>query len=172
MNVEYSLGFKEQAIEKALNRGKQVTVREVAKNLGIGCSTLMRWIQESKAGRLSGPQRGTEKGVKRPLDWCPSEKLKAVIESGTMTDKSLGSYCREQGLFPHQLAQWKQELLAMPSKLKDDDQAEKAENRRLKEENKRLKRELNRKEKALAEAAALLVLKKKADALWGLEEDD
>lgn len=172
MNVQYSLGFKEQAIEKTLNRGKHVTVREVSKNLGIGCSTLMRWIQESKAGQLSGPKEGTEKGVKRPLDWCQSERLKAVIESGSLTDKALGSYCRQAGLFPHQLAQWKQELLAMPSKIKNGDQAEKTENRRLKEENKQLKRELRRKEKALAEAAALLILKKKADALWGLEEDD
>jgi len=172
MNVQYSLGFKEQAVEKALNRGKHVTVREVAKNLGIGCSTLMRWIQESKAGQLSGPQRGTEKGLKRPQDWCHAEKLKAVLESGSMTEEALGSYCRQQGLFPHQLTQWKQELLAMPSKIKGDDQTEKAENRRLKEENKQLKRELNRKEKALAETAALLVLKKKADALWGSEEDN
>ena len=35
-----------------------------------------------------------------------------------------------------------------------------------------LERELNRKEKALAEAAALLVLKKKAQAIWGDEDDD
>jgi len=172
MNVEYSLGFKEQAIEKALNRGKQVTVREVAKSLGIGCSTLMRWIQESKAGQLRGPQAGTESGSKRPRDWHENEKLKAVIESGSLTKKALGSYCRQEGLFPHQLEQWKQELLAMPSQPKNTDQSEKAETRRLKEENKQLKRELKRKEKALAETAALLVLKKKAEALWGSEEDD
>ncbi len=39
-------------------------------------------------------------------------------------------------------------------------------------ENKRLKKELIRKEKALAEMAALLVLKKKADEIWGDKEDD
>ena len=33
-----------------------------------------------------------------------------------------------------------------------------------------LERELRRKEKALAEAAALLVLRKKADAIWGTDE--
>ena len=41
--------------------------------------------------------------------------------------------------------------------------------RTLKDENKRLERELNRKEKALAEAAALLVLQKKFQALLGGE---
>ncbi len=34
-----------------------------------------------------------------------------------------------------------------------------------------LERELRRKEKALAETAALLVLKKKAAAIWGDEDD-
>ena len=38
--------------------------------------------------------------------------------------------------------------------------------RALKDENAQLKRELGRKEKALAEAAALLVLQKKFRALW------
>jgi hypothetical protein len=35
-----------------------------------------------------------------------------------------------------------------------------------------LERELKRKDKALAEAVALLVLSKKARALWGEEDDD
>ena len=47
-------------------------------------------------------------------------------------------------------------------------------NRELKDsekERKKLERELQRKEKALAEAAALLVLSKKANAIWGDPED-
>jgi hypothetical protein len=35
-----------------------------------------------------------------------------------------------------------------------------------------LEKELQRKEKALAEAAALLILRKKAQAIWGDKEDD
>jgi hypothetical protein len=45
-----------------------------------------------------------------------------------------------------------------------------AQRRELKAENKQLARELKRKDKALAEAAALLVLQKKYQALW--EEKD
>jgi hypothetical protein len=37
---------------------------------------------------------------------------------------------------------------------------------------KQLEKELQRKEKALAEAAALLVLRKKVQAIWGEQEDD
>lgn len=42
------------------------------------------------------------------------------------------------------------------------------ESRRVRE----LERELRRKDKALAEAAALLVLQKKVQALWGDGDDD
>jgi hypothetical protein len=35
-----------------------------------------------------------------------------------------------------------------------------------------LEKELQRKEKALAEAAALLILRKKVQAIWGDKEDD
>ena len=44
--------------------------------------------------------------------------------------------------------------------------------KRLLKENKQLKKELAKKEKALAEMAALYTLKKKAEELWGEEEDD
>ena len=36
----------------------------------------------------------------------------------------------------------------------------------------KLEKELARKEKALAEAAALLVLRKKANAIWGTDNED
>jgi hypothetical protein len=51
-------------------------------------------------------------------------------------------------------------------------QKDKSEIRALKAENKRLQQELNRKDKALAETTALLVLKKKAQALFGSDEDN
>jgi transposase len=40
------------------------------------------------------------------------------------------------------------------------------------QKNRKLEKELKRKEKALAEAAALLVLQKKARAIWGDAEED
>ena len=43
--------------------------------------------------------------------------------------------------------------------------------RQLSQQNQKLKRELTRKDKALAETAALLVLQKKVNAIWGRDED-
>ena len=48
---------------------------------------------------------------------------------------------------------------------------DKEEIKKLKSENRQLRKELYRKEKALAETAALLTLKKKAAAIWGEEEE-
>jgi len=42
----------------------------------------------------------------------------------------------------------------------------------MKAKNKKLESELRRKDKALAEASALLILKKKANLIWGESEDD
>jgi hypothetical protein len=47
---------------------------------------------------------------------------------------------------------------------------ESQELRQLRQANQQLQRDLNRKDKALAEAAALLVLQKKYQALWAAEE--
>ena len=47
-----------------------------------------------------------------------------------------------------------------------------SELRALRIENKQLKKEVTRKNSALAEATALLILKKKADLIWGEPEDE
>jgi transposase-like protein len=89
--------------------------------------------------------------------------LQALHESHGLTDEALNAWCRQRGLFAHQLAQWKSDFctLASPRSGSDDKQTL----RILKAENQRLERELNRKDKALAEAAALLILQKKVRAL-------
>ena len=58
-------------------------------------------------------------------------------------------------------------LPPQPSQARREREADKAAQQRIKQ----LERELRRKEAALAETAALLVLRKKAEALWGKEED-
>lgn len=79
-------------------------------------------------------------------------------------------WCRKRGVFPHHLEQWEKYILSLSppnsSSVKSKSFAW------LKKENTALKKELNRKDKALAETAALLVLRKKADSIWGDLRDD
>ena len=87
-----------------------------------------------------------------------------------MNEAELSTYCRRKGLFPEQIKDWKQLCLNANKPLQT--RANQAKLRRQAQENKQLKAELRRKDKALAETAALLVLKKKARQIWGDPEDE
>jgi len=101
---------------------------------------------------------------RRPQDWPPEDKLKALRETEDLADSELGEYLRRQGLHDSDLLQWRQQAEAALGGRKQRN----ADSKRIRG----LERELRRKEKALAEAAALLVLAKKARALWEDEDDD
>lgn len=164
---KHSVSFKVKAVEQALRRSAEETLAQCAGRHGIGYSTLTNWMAQARQGKLTVTDTVVQE--KRPRDWSAAEKLQAVIESAALTEEDLGRYCRQNGLFASQLTQWKQDMMRNPS---EQAPALKAENRALKEELKQVKRELARKEKALAEAAALLILKKKAQAMFGSDADD
>lgn len=176
MRATFNQSFKIQAVEKAFNREEGVSLRAVARSLGIGNSTLNNWISKSRkqmSGGFSKADNSNVNGVaseRRPQDWSIEEKLDLVIRCGSMSEVEINQLCREQGLYGHHIKQWKEELGSGCMMSKQTPGA--AENRQLKVENKALKKELRRKEKALAEAAALLILQKKANHLWGYDEDD
>ena len=164
---KHTVSFKAKAVEQALHRLAPETLAQCAMRIGIGYSTLTRWMTQAKQGELT--PAGAVAPEKRPRDWSAAEKLQAVIESAVLNEEDQGRYCRQHGMFVPQLTQWKQEMMRSPS---EQTPVLKAENRALKEELKQVKRELARKEKALAEAAALLILKKKVQAIFGSDADD
>ncbi len=158
----YSEGFKEQALSKVFSRGER-TVQAVADELNISVFTLKNWMKKP----LPDTENKAARKAKRPQDWSPEERLMALQESHGLSGDSLNAWCREHGLFAHQLAEWKADFCSQAKRPERREEA--AELRALKTENQRLERELKRKEKALAEAAALLVLQKKYRALLGEE---
>jgi len=162
MNATYSEGFKEQALLKVFSRGTR-TIQSVADELNISGFTLKNWMKKA----LPDDKNPVPQQAKRPQDWLPDERLVALHESHGLTGEALNAWCREKGLFAHQLAQWQADFCNQARPVGSREEAR--ELRVLKAENQRLERELNRKEKALAEAAALWVLQKKYQALWGGE---
>ena len=153
---KYSEVFIEQAVAKLLSRGKR-TVREVALELNVSYYTAKNWME-----RKSPSKAGTSPGKdKRPQDWNAQEQLLALQETHAFSGEALQAWCRERGLFVHHLTSWKAAFCAATKTGSGT-----RELRSLKDENHQLKRELLRKEKALAEAAALLILQKKFRALW------
>lgn len=160
----YSPALKEKLLAKAFSSNPPSIV-ELAKEVGVSYSTAYSWVyMKRKQPSIVGgsPQR--------PKDWSDEAKFKAVVDTVKMTDAEKGLYCRKHGLHIHHLEEWRVQLLAGLSS--NESKGQKAEYRQLTAENKALKKELKRKEKALAEASALLILKKKADLIWGLDEED
>ena len=172
MRPRFTQSFKIQAVEKALNRQPGTGLKDVALSLGVGYSTLEKWIVKVTNHELDNrtPINLMENQEKRPQDWSSSDRLQAIIESSALSGEELSAYCRKKGIYTHHLEQWKQQFLK--AELSESVKAEKTEIKFLKDENKQLKKELHRKEKALAEAAALLILKKKVNYLLGNDEDD
>ncbi len=166
MRVKYSQSFKTQAVEKALNRPDGTGIKTIAESLDVGYSTLERWIVQARNQSFVSETRPISNArQKRPHDWDREERLNLIIACDGLDASSISSLCRKKGLFPHHINQWKRDLV---SKQTPNHQSE---TKALRQENKALKKELNRKNKALAETAALLVLQKKVNALWGDGED-
>lgn len=107
--------------------------------------------------------------AKRPEDWSPEEKLKAVIDAASFTDDQLGAFLRSKGVHETHLQQWRLQMLNSLGGVIADKKPKRSssDTQRIRS----LENELKRKEKALAETAALLVLKKKALEIWGDEDD-
>ena len=160
MKASYSEAFIEQALIKMYTRGTR-TIQSVAEELNLNYHTVRTWMKRKAANRPPV----TEIKEKRPQDWSAEERLVALQETHSLSSDALQAWCRERGLFTHHLTSWKTAfctvLTASPVP---------REWRTWKDENAKLKRDLIRKEKALAEAAALLILQKKFQALW--EDED
>jgi len=107
---------------------------------------------------------------RNPEKWSPEDKFAVVLETAAMNEAELSEYCRKKGLFAEQIADWKENCLQGNATAADQSKAVQKQIRLAHKENKQLKRELRRKEKALAETAALLVLRKKMHAIWGEDE--
>lgn len=164
--AEYSPRFKEKLLAKVFSPNAPPIV-ELARKANIPYPTLYAWVYKSRQMKKVKPNEISPIG---PKDKTAEAKLQAVIDTLHMTKEERGAYCRKRGLYSHHLDEWKTQMLRGLNPI--DPKGNKGEYRQITAENKALKKELNRKEKALAETSALLVLKKKANLIWGDGEDD
>ena len=172
MKARYTESFKRQAVEKALSRADGTTLAAITDSLGIGHSTLHKWIVKFRDQQLGSNSEHDNAGIdgvrkeKRPQDWSQEQRLEMVIACASLDDAATNQLCRERGLYAHHVAQWKQDFIGGVTA------NERSDAKNLKGEVRELKKELNRKDRALAETAALLVLQKKVSTIWGNDEDN
>jgi transposase-like protein len=143
----------------------------LSSEVGIAQGTLSRWLKQ--AATLPSTMSPPDDDTKRPQDWSPEEKVALVLEAAAVPSAELGAFLRRKGVHEAQLAEWRTQVTqgavaAMRPPTRAQREAAAVEAKKIRQ----LEREILRKDKALAETAALLVLQKKVQAIWGDEDDD
>lgn len=154
---QYSKEFKDSIVTKIVNRG-DLSIAEVCTREGVKESSVYGWMKRDTLAVM--------KTKPKSKSWSAREKLQAVSETLSATDVETGVYLRKEGLHSQQIEEWRGQVLASLEPVSKRSAAKDVRDDRIKE----LEREILRKDKALAEASALLILQKKVSLIWGNED--
>lgn len=168
----YSDSFKKKMVQRLLMPNAP-SASALSREVGVPQPTLSMWKRSfgtvSSVSNKNTP--GSASRPRRPEDWSAQDRLRVVNEASRLSEVELGEFLRREGLHEETLHTWRKaaedaalEALQPTGPVR----ARGGDRKRIKQ----LERELARKDKALAEAAALLILKKKAQAIWGDVDDD
>jgi transposase len=149
----YSMAFKQRMVQR-LTGVNATSATKLAREIGVSQQNLSRWLGEARS--LPGVAADKPKQKARTVE----QKARAVAEAASLDGAALTAYLEREGITNGEIERWR---LA----LDDREVASGAMTKRIRN----LERELARKEKALAEAATLLILKKKVDAIFAEAED-
>lgn len=162
----YSDKFKDRVVGRMLEPGAP-SIGLLAKEVGVNAGTLYRWRSASLAAVSTDEVPPEAPPPKRRSELTAFDKMRLLVETADLEGEARGAFLRRHGLHEADLDEWRRALdIAL------DPAAAKKHNAEDKKKVARLEKELRRKDKALAEAAALLVLQKKVQALLGDADDD
>ena len=164
--MNYSPEFKEAMLRRMLPPNNE-SITKIAKEEGLSEQTLRNWRDKARKEGYAAP--GTDAS---PDDWSTQDKFFIVVETASLNESELAEYARKKGLYVEQIKAWKDACMNANGGIAKEAARLNRELKDSQKERKKLEKELLRKEKALAEAAALLVLSKKANAIWGDPEDE
>ena len=161
MAQQYSSAFKSRMLRRLIGPSA-VSANALAREVGVGQTMLSRWLRES---RSIEPMSSSQKKTR----WTGAEKLRVLLEARGLSETDLGALLRREGLHESDLTAWQAaaEAALSPSRRTAPSPESQRDQRRIHA----LERELRRKDAALAETAALLVLKKKLQEIWGDADD-
>lgn len=166
----YSEAFRGRMIQR-LSGASAMSASSLSKEVGVSQATLSKWLRDAStmaAVSKKKSKKSSSSGPRRPSDWPAEDKLRVVLEASSLTGTELGAYLRREGLHEDDLVRFREAALSGLTEAKKPRSGPTEADKRIKT----LERELRRKEAALAETAALLVLRKKLNALWGEEGED
>ena len=153
---KYSEDFKKEMVKKLLPPMNK-TNKELSLEIGVSAETIRNWRLRYINDKLDATSQ-------KSINMSNAEKYRLVLEAKSLSEEDYGKWLRAKGFYSSQIKLWEEELENI---MKDDLKKLKADNSKLKDENKKLKKDLEKKDKALSEVSALLILKKKANLIWG-----
>ncbi len=164
--MAYSTVLKQSIMAKMMPPSHQ-SLGQIQKETGIPEGTLKKWRSETRKKGFAAPA-----GEQQSERWSTQDKYLIVVETATLSEIELAGYCRKKGLYVEQVKSWKNNCMqangGVAQELALSQKREKVKDKELQQ----VRKELQRKESALAEAAALLILRKKAAAIWGQPEEE
>ena len=164
--MNYSPEYKESLLRRMLPPNNE-SITKIAKEEGISEQTLRNWRDKARKEGKAAP--GIDAA---PDDWSTQDKFLIVVETASLNETELAEYARKKGLYVEQIKAWRDACMNANGGIAREAARLNRELKESQKERKKLERELQRKDKALAETAALLVLSKKANAIWGDPEDE
>lgn len=159
--TRYSPERKEAVLQKMMPP-HNVPIPQLSEDTGISEATLYNWRKQARKEGKPVPADG-----KNPEHWSSEDKFSIVLETAHLSEAELAEYCRSKGLYKEQISTWRQVCIQANASAAEQTKRTREKAKQDKKTIRNLERELNRKDKALAETAALLVLRKKANAIWG-----
>jgi transposase-like protein len=164
--ASYSKEFKEKMIIRMLPPNSE-PVSKISKETKISVATLHNWKKSFTTSDQSSISR-----KKTNVKWSSQDKFLIVMETASMNEIELSNYCRSKGLYVEQLKEWKSVCMQANGGVAEEASRLNKEMKVKDKEIKSLEKELWRKEKALAETAAILVLRKKLNTLLGTDDEE
>lgn len=158
---KYSIILKKTMVGRFLKEPEK-KIGEFSRENGIPESCLRNWIRESESGILEDMNK-----PKHFRYWKLEEKFSAILEFEKLSEEEKGKWLRKHGMKLERVKLWQDEIYTNLKSL-NEKKISSSENKRIEE----LKKELDRKNKALAEASALLFTKKKIDSIFGENKEE
>lgn len=163
MTPAYTDAFKSRMVQRMTGL-RAMSANELSQEVGVSQTSLSSWLR--RAGEIRAKVT-TAKETRVAKTDTAEGRLAAVLEASKLSEEELGVWLRTQGLHGAQLDEWRAAMLAGLQSNGAAARSTGTQARRVKE----LERELRRKDRALAEAAALLILQKKLHNLLGDADD-
>lgn len=157
---KFSEEQKQMWVKKFLTRGSR-SIDVFCRENALSSTAIYKWVA------IYGRTDGMKPLARTPQNWTSEEKFKAVMTFDSLAVEDQGAYLRREGVHADHIEMWREK---MQKSLEPESADKRSERGELVYKILDLEKELSKKEKSLAEAAAIIILKKKVDLTWGHEE--